>query len=190
MELKEAVYGRRSVRKYLDKPVSKEMIQEIIEGACMAPSAANQQPWYFLAITNQADRARCIAHVSQSFNAYRASLEKRFGHNSPVIKETQVFFDTLGGAPVLVLVFLLKDYADIVMPAMSAAAAIENLLLMAYDQGLASCWLTVPFAAEAAEQIRARFAPGKGKVLGVITLGYSEHTPGTPSRRNDRFAII
>ena len=191
MELKEVIYGRRSVRKYLDTPVSREMIQEIIDGACMAPSAANQQPWYFVAVSNEAARRKCVAYVAESFKSYQASLEKRFGGDSPVVKETGVFFNTLGGAPVVVLAFLLKkDYADIVMPAISAAAAIENLLLMAYDKGLASCWLTMPFEAQATEQLRLEFAPHRGQVLGVITLGYSDEAPKAPARRNDRYEII
>ncbi len=190
MEVKEAVYGRRSVRNYLSKPVGKELIQEIIEGACMAPSAANQQPWYFLAISNEVERNKCLQYMGESFKTYQPSLEKRFGGNSPVIKETGTFFNTLGGAPVVVLAFLLKkDYPDIIYSSMSTAAAIENLLLLAYDKGLASCWLTVPDEAGTGEQMRAEFAPDKGKLLGVITLGYSEQVVEAASRRAGRFEI-
>lgn len=191
MDIKEAIYGRRSIRKYENTPVSKDTIEEILEGASMAPSAANQQPWYFLAITNEAERGKCIEYVDRSFAGYKGSLIKRFGQDSPVVKETAAFFNTLGGAPVVVLAFLLKnDYPDPIMSIMSAAAAIQNLLLMAYGKGLASCWLTVPSEAQAAEQLRVEFAPDKGRLLGVITLGYSTQASAPPSRRNNRFAII
>lgn len=50
METKEAILGRRSIRKYIDKPVELELLQEIIEAAIMAPSAMNTQPWFFVVV--------------------------------------------------------------------------------------------------------------------------------------------
>ncbi|MBQ3584068.1 MAG: nitroreductase family protein [Lachnospiraceae bacterium] len=41
------INSRRSIRKYLDKEVSKEVIEQIIDAARMAPSAKNRQPWKF-----------------------------------------------------------------------------------------------------------------------------------------------
>ena len=52
MELKEAIYGRRSVRKYDGRPIAEEDIREIIEAGVMAPNASNFQPWYFMAVAN------------------------------------------------------------------------------------------------------------------------------------------
>lgn len=43
---------RRSVREFSDKPVSKEVIEQIIMTASSAPSGANKQPWTFCAISN------------------------------------------------------------------------------------------------------------------------------------------
>ena len=45
MELKEAIYGRRSVRKFSDKRISDEDLQEILDAGLWAPSAVNLQPW-------------------------------------------------------------------------------------------------------------------------------------------------
>ena len=44
--------GRRSVREYSDKPVAKEIIENIIMTASSAPSGAHKQPWMFCAISN------------------------------------------------------------------------------------------------------------------------------------------
>jgi nitroreductase len=73
---------------------------------------------------------------------------------------------------------------------MSVAAAMENMLLMAYDKGLAACILTAPAAFGPAERIRADFAPDKGKMLGIVVLGYSEQNPQAPRRREGRFTIV
>lgn len=43
---------RRSIREFSSKPVSKEVIENIINSASTAPSGAHKQPWTFCAISN------------------------------------------------------------------------------------------------------------------------------------------
>ena len=50
METKDVIFGRRSIRKYTNQPISDEDLQEIIEAGLYAPSNMNYQPWYFLVI--------------------------------------------------------------------------------------------------------------------------------------------
>jgi nitroreductase len=45
MELEEAVRGRRSIRHFLNKPVSEEMVEDLIAKSLWAPSRGNTQPW-------------------------------------------------------------------------------------------------------------------------------------------------
>jgi nitroreductase len=47
MELDEALEGRRSVRSYLAKGVSLELVKQVIKAAMLAPSAKNGQQWQF-----------------------------------------------------------------------------------------------------------------------------------------------
>lgn len=51
MELKDAINQRRSIRGYLDTPVSKEVIREVLELAVRAVSGVNSQPWEFYVAT-------------------------------------------------------------------------------------------------------------------------------------------
>lgn len=51
MEIKQAILERKSVRGYLDKPVPKEIIEDILKQAQRAVSANNTQPWEFAVIT-------------------------------------------------------------------------------------------------------------------------------------------
>ena len=48
-----AIFARKSIRNFLDKPVSKETIVSILESACRAPSAMNTQPWEFVVLTGE-----------------------------------------------------------------------------------------------------------------------------------------
>lgn len=46
-----AIYDRRSIRKYQDREVSAEHIEQLIDAARMAPSAKNRQPWKYIVYT-------------------------------------------------------------------------------------------------------------------------------------------
>lgn len=47
MELLEGLLTRRSVRKYENKPIPKDVLEQIIKAGEFAPSAHNTQPWEF-----------------------------------------------------------------------------------------------------------------------------------------------
>ena len=51
MEYQEVINGRKSTRGFLKKPVSKEVLKEVIELAVRAPSSMNTQPWHFHIVT-------------------------------------------------------------------------------------------------------------------------------------------
>ena len=53
MELKEALLKRRSIRRFTDKPVPEEYINELLHAAMSGPSACNKTPWEFYVITNE-----------------------------------------------------------------------------------------------------------------------------------------
>lgn len=53
MDLMEAIKNRRSIRAFQDKPVSKDIIMEILNAACRAPSAMNTQPWEFVVLSGE-----------------------------------------------------------------------------------------------------------------------------------------
>ncbi len=53
MEFDEVILGRRSIRGYLDRPVPRELIEEVLALAIRAPSSMNTQPWHFHVITGE-----------------------------------------------------------------------------------------------------------------------------------------
>lgn len=53
MTYDEVVMGRRSIRGFLDKPVPKELIKEILTMAMRSPSSMNTQPWNFTVVTGE-----------------------------------------------------------------------------------------------------------------------------------------
>ncbi len=53
MDFDEVILGRRSIRGYLDKPVPRALIAEVLNLAIRAPSSMNTQPWHFHVITGE-----------------------------------------------------------------------------------------------------------------------------------------
>ena len=54
MDYDEVVRGRRSTRGFLSKPVSREVLEEVIDLATRSPSSMNTQPWHLHIITGEA----------------------------------------------------------------------------------------------------------------------------------------
>ncbi len=72
MNLKEAIYTRRSIRAYEKKPVDRDLVRQLIDAAVQAPCAMGFQPWEFAVIqdpTVLADlNARTKAHLLASLD--------------------------------------------------------------------------------------------------------------------------
>ena len=104
---------------------------------------------------------------------------------------TNRFLSTLGGAPVCLLVFMLKpDYPDRDGAMQSVSAAIENVLLAAWAKGIGSCWLSAPQRMGFGPAFQRRFAPDKGEFVAAVTLGYPDQQPKMPPRRDGRYLIV
>jgi nitroreductase len=53
MEALEAIYNRRSVRKYTQQPVPREDLERIVDAGRLAATGSNKQPWDFIVVTER-----------------------------------------------------------------------------------------------------------------------------------------
>jgi nitroreductase len=114
----DAIYARRSIRKYSSKPLPRETIEDIIRAGMNAPSAGNEQPWHFVVINR------------------RKILEE--------IPSVHPHAEMVKQAPVAILVcgdLLMEKHEGFWVQDCSAAT--ENMLLAAASLGLGSFWLGV-----------------------------------------------
>ena len=192
METREALAGRRSVRLYRkDLPVSQEDLTAILDSACMAPSAINLQHWYFVVLRSAEAMSDFKAIMRRVSDKFHPILKDRFAKNPETIRDTETFLSSLGGAPVCILAFFLKnDYPDRDGAMQSVSAALENLMLAAWDRGLGTCWMSAPQRMGSGPEIQERFAPGKGEFVAAVTLGYPEKVGPMPRRREGRYTIV
>ena len=190
MELMDAIQGRRSVRRYQDREVPRELLEELLTAACWAPSAENTQPWYFVALTRPEELQKMTDTMEQVSESLRPFLEKRFPRHPRIVGETTGFLRRLGGAPVCILAFLQEDYAfarDSMVE--SVAAAIQNLLLAAHEKGLGACWVNAATELGYGPALREQFAPDRGELVSIVTLGYPDREGRAPARKPDRWEI-
>ena len=191
METKDVIIGRRSVRRYTDHPLTDSDIQDILTAGLYAPSAIDLQPWYFVVIKSSEKLEELRNFMSDVYDRFEPVLQERFAGHPAIIAETKTFLKSLGGAQCCILAFMLKpDYPDKKSVIEGVSAAVQNMLLMAHDRGIGSCWMTAPIRAEMDEELRLKYVPQRGEFIAAITLGYPAYTPKAPKRKDGRYEII
>ncbi|MCZ7609757.1 MAG: nitroreductase family protein [Ignavibacterium sp.] len=159
MELKDVIEKRSSIRMFTDENIPVEDIKEVIRRAGLAPSINNSQPWKFIAITNKdiIDKmGKIVQEKVLDYFPHENKEEKMFAQ-AKVLRFSTFFMD----APVLIAVEMsqyktvveellkgrelsledvdrLRNYPNI----QSIGAAVENLILSAFDLGYGACWLS------------------------------------------------
>lgn len=144
--------GRRSVRQYRSDPVSHEQLQDLLEAARWAPSPHGRQPWRFVVLTRQEPKSLLAERMGKT---WRENLE--MDGQSPEIVATRLekSRQRIRNAPAIIIPCLyLEDmdrYPDAkrqqdetIMAIQSLGAAIQNILLRAYDLGLDTGWMCAP----------------------------------------------
>lgn len=184
--------GRRSVRKYQARPVARELVEQILEAARWAPSPHGRQPWRFAVITSQEVKA---ALAEQMGDAWRQNLEMDGQPAEIVNLRLEKSRQRIVSAPVIIIPCLylgdLDRYPDerrqadeTIMAIQSIGAAIQNMLLMAYDLGLDTGWMCAPlFCPEVVCQaldLDTRLIP-----QALITVGYAAADP----KRRERLPL-
>ena len=186
--LMEALLGRRSVRRYLNREVPEVAIKRVLEAARWAPSPHGRQPWRFAVLRREETKTRLAEAMGEE---WRANLEMDGQGAEVVEKRLQGSRKRLLDAPVLVLLCLYSEDLDVypdavrqqsetMMAVQSLGAAAENALLAAYSLGLDAGWVCAPlFCPEKVTEalgLDPRLIPHA-----LLTLGYAEGDP--PKRR-------
>lgn len=183
MDLYEAIKGRRSVRKFKKTPVAKDLLEKIFDVALWAPSGVNRQNWKFFVLAGE-KRETLVAVSATSFQYVEPHLQELFAEKPKIFEATRRFFKRLGDAPVVVCAYFEPANVADVTSYQNVAAAIQNLLLVAYANGLGSCWMTGPVYV--ADQVSRFLGVEDMTLVAIIPMGYPDETPKVPPRRPDR----
>lgn len=178
-ELLELIRSRRSVRRFLPKPIPAEMVTRILEAATTAPNAHNRQSWRFVVLEDEDKRTELVGVMSAD---YRAALLAEGMPEEEIERRAASRAERILKAPGAVIVCVdtsvLDSYDDpdrqrgeMTMAVQSAAMAGNHLLLAAHAEGLGGVWMCAPlFVQEKAGEVLS--LPGSWAAQGLILLGY------------------
>jgi len=173
MDLDEAIRGRRSVRSYMDKSVSDELVRQVIEAGTFAPSAKNGQQWRFTVLRGEANRG-----LTDVFRRELELVSKRIGREN--MGSSFGSCGIMEEAPVVVMVWNAGKMGW-ETEAHSVAAAIQNMLLKAYSLGLATVWIgDIYYTLDALK----RHLGKPWKLMAAIALGWPARIPEPRSRKS------
>jgi len=148
MSTVDLILSRRSIRRYENKDIPEEILQQILETGRQAPSAVNRQPIRFV-IVNDHDVLKNLCD----------NLITRFVKYAPLA--------IVGCANTKSL--LTGKWAVV-----DATIAMENMVISAWSLGIGSCWIGACNEKKVKELLKI---PDEWKVVALLTFGYPAEKP-------------
>ncbi len=159
MNVLDAIFSRRSIRQYTEKPVPHDMVADIVRAAMYAPSAGNERPWHFVILSD-----RPLLDAIPKFHPYAAMVKQ---------------------APIAVIVCgdtSLEKHAG--SWALDCAAATQTMLLATHGRGLGAVWCGIYPDEDRVNGMRALLKlPGPIVPFALIPIGF----PAEEKKPVDRF---
>lgn len=182
--------SRRTVRRFEDRAVPRELLERILRTACAAASAHNRQPWRFAVVSAGETRRKLADCMEEEFRrdlladglpdaeaeARIARAGERLLHApaAVVLCSTMAEMDHYADQR--------RDQAERTMALQSASLAGGQLMLAAHAEGLGACWMCGPlFAPQAVRS--ALDLPAEWEPQALIVLGWPAEQPAARERR-------
>ena len=169
--------ARRSIRKYLDKPVEHEKLEVIVRVGINAPSGMNRQPWIVRVVEDQ----QLIADVTEVY--------KR--NNAEQVKRDKDFKNMFRNAPNLICVCTPAEGGG----ELDAGLLGENMMLAAQSMGLGTCCLGGPVRflnanADAKFFLDRLDIPEGYRLSYILAIGYPDEQPDAKPRDASKVKYI
>lgn len=184
-----AIHDRRSIRKFIDKPISQKDIVDIIQSGRKAPSSKNRQPWKYIVVEGKAKE--------EMLNVFRQGIVREendyalLPQSSQYLASAKHTIDIMAEAPTIIFVVnsLGKSLMATLTPEerifeicniQSIGASIQNMLLTATEKGIGSLWICDIYFAypELCKWLNA-----DGQLVAAIAFGYPNEFPTERPRK-------
>lgn len=191
LDIHELIRSRRSVRRFSDQTIPKDLIERIIETATYAPNAHNRQPWRFVVLESDQTRARLAKAMGVEFHKTLIAEGRSPEEANAQVKRS---YDRITQAPTAILVCLdtstldyyddpIRNDGELTIAVQSVAMAGSYLLLAAHGKGLGGVWICAPLftpdAAQSTLDLPADWLP-----QGMILLGDPAAIPESRKRNS------
>ncbi|GKV55939.1 nitroreductase [Sporosarcina sp. NCCP-2222] len=174
LSVRDAIVNRRSVKNFNGQPVDVDDILAVLEDARWAPNHGNRNPWRVIVAANQEH-----VKLQELLKEYGVPKWKELSEED---LEKQMKKFTTPGAVVFVVVpedvrqkERLEDFA-------AASTFIQNVMLLAWDKGIGTCWKTPPFI----DNPKFREALGvkpEERIISMLQFGYFDDIPKNRVRK-------
>jgi nitroreductase len=199
-EVIDTIMQRRSIRKFLDDPISEDDILTILRAGHFAPNASNMQTWKFIAVTNRALNLEIADIVDQTYIDMSSLVEDKEAKKN--LKYARFYAKFFADSPLAVYCMATpyesktdeyhrmmgddgriyrENRASANSGLQSVAAAIQNMLLAAWALGIGGVWMTTPVVAR--DKIEKKLEINEGRLKAVIAFGYPSQPPGEANRK-------
>lgn len=173
----ETIMARRSVRKYLDKPVEHSKLEVIAKCGINAPNGMNKQPWAIRIVESQ-DYIKEVTKIFVKANPEQAKRDPNFKN-------------MFRNAPNIICIATPKGGDD----GVNAGLLGENMILAAQSLGLGTCCLGGPVRflqtnAEAKPYLDKLNIPEGYELNYIIAVGYPDETPEAKPRDTSKIEYI
>jgi len=159
----EAAVSRRTIRRFLQKPIPMEVLKKLLNAARLAPSGGNVQPCEYVLVTEK-------DLLEKVFNTLKWAMYLAAGAPRE------------GEKPVAYVVVLINTRKRAEGGEVDCAAAIENMVLTAWEEDIGACWM----ASIDREKLREVLAiPDYCRVCFVVALGYKAEEPVVEDMRGE-----
>ena len=172
-----SIMARRSIRKYLDKPVELEKLEVIVRAGINAPSGVNRQPWIVRVVEDQ----KLIADVTEVYKQ----------ENAEQVKRDKGFKNMFRNAPNIICVCTPANGGG----ELDAGLLGENIMLAAQSMGLGTCCLGGPVRFLLSNE-KCKFfldrldIPADYKLNYIIAIGYPDEQPDAKPRDASKVKFI
>ena len=172
-----SIMARRSIRKYLDKPVEHEKLEVIVRAGINAPSGVNRQPWIVRVVEDQ----KLIADVTEVYKQ----------ENAEQVKRDKGFKNMFRNAPNIICVCTPANGGG----ELDAGLLGENMMLAAQSMGLGTCCLGGPVRFLLSNE-KCKFfldrldIPADYKLNYIIAIGYPDEQPDAKPRDASKVKFI
>jgi nitroreductase len=183
LEFKELVAKRRSIRKFKKDSVSEKLLKNILKACRWSPSAGNSQPWHIIVVTDTMIKAKmagtCTKYSKEHWRKLPSERVRYLAARGGTWDKSY-----MKDVPVLMVVSYETEKGFRNELALGSAwIAVENMMLAATDEGLASCVYTFLNRREENKIGSLLQVPRTHRVACLLQVGYADVEPLPPSRK-------
>lgn len=191
MELWDALRSRRSIRKFLNKPVEKEVILSLLEAANLAPNSGNSQPWDFVVVNDRNTGQKLVQILCNVHKKYFGQARIDALDGEKLDKMLSYYSGMVEGPSFIVAcmrrksIQLHSEYAawEKQWGRFSVALAVGNIMMASVDGGLGTCWLATAGWQE--DDIKELLhIPNDAEIVAILPVGYPDEFPKSRPRRS------